>query len=334
MNAEQPIGQQLQNLNIQEKMGEGLETLKDTATGAFSNVSNAVSGAATSVTNSMNDFSNQSVVSAGQDFLNSNSIIAKFVFIIFIVVAFMFIFNLGVYIIGLFSEQSSSPYLVQGTMNGNVNTVVPQDPNNSSAISIMRSNNKPSGMEFTWCIWLNITSLAPPTYGNHWQHIFNKGDANWITSDPALSGISSVNNGPGLYLDASTNRLRVVMDTVSPSDLKSPITMTDIENVPLRKWFHCAIRMQNKVMDIYINGTVAARTVFDNVPKQNYNDVLITQNGGFNGALADLRYYDHALNVTDITSMVAAGRNTFSAKNGSAVDATGYPFYLSNLWYK
>ena len=353
----------IQPNNIQrlgQNIGEGIDGLKEgvvnaysnaaqnasnlyanvaqNANNAYENVAERVVGLGENVTNTMNQFGDKSVVDASQSFLDSNSMIAKFVFLILVIVAFLLLFNLGVFLLGYFTQPASNPYLIRGTSNANINTIIPQDPKSSSSIPVLRSNNQSTGIEFTWSIWLNINSLAPTSFPNAWQHIFNKGDANWLTtsvdtpSNP-MSGIASVNNAPGLYLNAKTNTLRIVMDTVSPNDLKQPSTMVDIPNVPIRMWFNCVIRMQNKVMDVYINGTVAKRVVFDNVPKQNYNDVLVCQNGGFNGSIADLRYFDRALGITDIYSLVTSGRNTNVASNSAKLDATNFPFYLSGLWY-
>jgi hypothetical protein len=181
-----------------------------------------------------------------------------------------------------------------------------------------------------------------------YKHIFNKGDANWDGN-----GVASVNNAPGLYLDTkyeSTNSigtpggaspmmapnspqtavLHFVMNTVSNTN---PIQPLDISNVPIKKWFHCAIRMQNTTMDVYINGVVTGRLVLNDVPKQNYDNVNICKNGGFNGQIADLQYYDRALSVFEINNIVIWGRNTNASSSTGTSDGTGFPYYLSSAWY-
>ena len=104
----------------------------------------------------------------------------------------------------------------------------------------------------------------------------------------------------------------------------------------MQKWFNCCIRLKNKIIDVYINGTVTQRLVLDEVPKQNYYDVNVCSNGGFNGNLADLHYFNRALSVFEINNIVVWGRNKNAANatgGGGASDATGFPYYLSNLWY-
>jgi hypothetical protein len=325
MNFQQPIGEQIQNIDIQGKVGETVEAAKEAAAGAYGNFSETVTNTKESVTNALDEFSGKSMSEASQDFLQTNTIIAKFVFLILVVIGFMFLLNLGVLIMGYFTSPPSSPFVISGLINGNNSGIIPQDPKNKTSVQINRSNDETTGLEFTWSVWLQINDIA---YSNatRYQHIFNKGDQIWDAS----SGIAKINNGPGLYLDCCSNALRVVMSTVNPT---KPVEIVDVSNIPLNKWFNCMIRMENTVMDVYINGTVASRLIMENVPKQNYNDVLVCQRGGFSGSLADLRYFDHALSVMDINSVIVAGPNTNSAGLGSSYNSLGYSYYLSNLWY-
>jgi hypothetical protein len=223
-----------------------------------------------------------------------------------------------------FTQPSNSPYLVKGTMNAANELIISQDPKNKNSIPILRSNNQTTGIEFTWCLWIYVNDVNP-NHTPQYQNIFNKGDG-YYNAD----GIASVNNGPGLYLDNSDNQLHVVMNTVA---ISNPSEHLDVPGIPLRKWFHCTIRMENTILDVYINGVISARLIMQDVPKQNYSDVNICKNGGFNGSIADLQYYDRALSVFEINNIVVWGRNTSASTSAAGSDATGFPYYLSNLWY-
>ena len=81
-------------------------------------------------------------------------------------------------------------------------------------------------------------------------------------------------------------------------------------------------------MDVYINGTIVLRHVFKSVPKQNYGDVYINMNSGFNGLMSDLWYHDRALSGTEIEQIVAAGPDL------TMDDSTNiFPHYLSLNWF-
>ena len=296
-------------LNYGQAVAERLGSTVDTA-------SNALSG-------TFNEFSNQASAAAGAttDFLTANTIIAKFAFILLVLVVFLILFNLGVSIVGYFSEPSADPYIVNGMIDGNTSKVIPQDPKQTNAIPIYRSNDQSKGMEFTWSSWLYLSDLGKDA--GKYQHVFSKGDGN-IDSN---TNLSTVNNGPGLYISPMDNKLHIIMNTVSSTD---PNTSIDIDNIPIQKWFHVALRLQNTVLDVYINGVVVNRLLLNNTPKQNYGNVYVCQNGGFSGKLSNLRYYSRALNVFEINNIVSSGPNM---KVAADMKPIGGFDYLSTQWY-
>jgi hypothetical protein len=283
--------------------------LMEQASNIQSGVSDAISSASNSITSGLSGLtSNADLGSASSEFVNSNSIISKFVFLILVLIVFVMLMNLGVYIISYFLRPNMSPYVVKGLINGNTQVRIPQDPKNSNSVTIYRSNNASKGIEFTWSVWLNINEL--PTSGS--ATIFSKGD-----------GVRQ--KGPMISLTKGTNdsgTIEIQMDSVVGESDKIPIV-----NIPLNRWFNIAIRMQNKIMDVYVNGTVAKRYVFTNVPKQNYGDIVI---GRFNGQMSDLRYFNVALNVFQINNITMAGPNMKSADNQRDTKFD----YLSNIWFQ
>tara|TARA_A100001015_G_scaffold205586_1_gene229853 strand:+ start:236 stop:1213 length:978 start_codon:yes stop_codon:yes gene_type:complete len=310
------------NSKIPTAVANTVDNVTNTASSVASSVSENVNNASDYVKDSISSFGDSDLVGSSTSFLQSNTLIAKFAFLILVLIGFMILLNLGVKIIGYFTQPSGDPKLVNGTMNAANEVVIPQDPKNSQSIPILRSNNQNKGMEFSWSLWMyiNDTSKSPK-----FSHVFNKGNATYDTN-----GIATVNNGPGLYIENENNNLIVVMNTV---DVNNPVEVLVVKDIPLRKWFHCVIRIENTDLDVYINGTIVARSQMQDVPKQNYENVNICKNGGFNGNIADLQYFDKAISIFQINNIVAWGRNTSSANENASGDATGFPYYLSNLWY-
>ena len=306
---QQPV--MAQPINMPESIQNGLNA-----------VSNTVDTVKNNISNSIEEFSKQP--SAPSDFSYSNTMIAKFAFLIFAIIIFIFLINIGIALIVYFTSPQSNPYLVYGIMDGTNSAIIPQDPKNSESIFIGRSNNQSTGAEFTWSVWLFLSDFGnkPSMY----NHIFSKGSN---TFDPK-NNLASPNNAPGLYVAPGENALYVVMDTVSGNDNNNNFY---IKNIPLNKWFNVILRLENMVLDAYINGVIATRLAFQNTPKQNYNDVLICQSGGFSGKLSNLRYYSYALSVFEINSVVYAGPNmkisSIQTKNTLFSDYS----YLSSLWY-
>lgn len=342
MNINQPLGEQMTN-NTQQgqptQPAQSSYSLDNLQSSAASLATGAAAGATSlreSISNTVSDFSSKSIGESSSDFLNSNTIVAKFVFLILILIVFLILMNLGIFLIIYFTSPDKTPYVVKGLINGNSSRTIPQDPKKGNSVTIYRSNNEKEGIAFTWSIWLKRDSVEDSTL--KYSHIFSKGN---FIPDPN-DGSSKMGNAPGVYfetkfdststtLDSSTNELAIFMETVKPeaADMDSITEKILIEDVPLKRWFHLAIRIQNKIMDVYINGTVAKRVTFSNVPKQNYSDIHVAKNGGFNGQLSDLRYFDSALNVFQIMNLVNAGPNLRSNDADKNRDYS----YLANTWY-
>ena len=288
-------------------------------------ISTAVDNTRATVGTTLADFSNKGVVNGSSDFLNSNSIVAKFSFVILALLLFFFLLYLGISLIGYFLQPPLNPYIIRGSIDGNNAQTIQQDPKQQTSAVVLRSNNRSTGIEFSWSCWLFIHSNNET---GKYQHIFNKGNVNYGEND----GIATVNNAPGLYIKPSTNSectLYVTMDTL---DTSSKMPSIDITGIPMKKWFNIIIRLKNTALDVYVNGTVAARLLLPSVPKQNYNDVNVAQNNGFQGKLSNLRYYSYALSVFEINQIVAYGPNTSPSAIASVVTNTD-PYYLSSSWF-
>ena len=256
-------------------------------------------------------------------YIRSNGIVYKFTFFLVVLVIFVFILNLGISLIESMYKPKSTTYLVRGLINGNNPVVISQNPKDLRSVMIGRSNNELSGIEFTWSVWLVLKNNVTGPFRN----IFNKGDSYYAEE----SGFSMVNNGPGLYVgSSSSNVLAVVMDTVNPDEKPST---TIIGDIPYNKWFHVTIRLKNNIIDTYINGVVAKRTVLQFVPKQNYNDVNVCQNGGFDGQLSDLKYSSYALSAIEINRLVTAGPTLRTSSVSSSTPGVVPPYYLSDRWF-
>jgi len=273
---------------------------------------------------SLTDFKAKDVVGGPKEFLDSNSYVAKAAFLILVVIVFVYVLRLCITVIGYLFAPSSSPFLVNGVIDGNVgNLVIPQDPNESNAVPIIRSVNDDVGIGFTWSVWLFIKQKELDTT-SAMRHVFNKGSASMANTPTA--GIMSPNNGPGLYLKPDYSGLTVVMSTFD-----NPTASVDVDNIPINKWFNVIIRVENTVLDVFINGELAKRLPLNSVPFQNYGDVNVAINGGFNGNLSSLRYYNTALGTRAIQNIVSSGPNLTVL--GASGGAPGTMDYLSMRWF-
>lgn len=293
------------------------------------NITSGFNDIKTNLNNAVSDFSSKTAVDAGNEFLESNTIVAKFAFIIVIVIIFMLLFNFGSMIISYFMQPPKSPYIIDGMINGSEPQTIQQDPRTNAPL-VQYSENKDSGAEFTYSVWLYLTGETDDDR----HHVFTKGNYN----------ANTFNGAPSLYVSKSAANdmtATIYMDTmqddgaVTQTDgVNSSTQQIDVSELPYNKWVHLAIRLQNRVLDVYVNGVLTKRQDLVYIPRQNYSNVYVCQDGGFNGNLSDLRYFDSALNVFQISKIASGGPNTNSSKaSASAQTSSKFNSYLSANFY-
>ncbi len=315
----QPQGQQIQSTEILP------QAVTSGVSNAVQSVKDTFGQATADVQQSLNNFSSTSVVDASREYLDSNTLVAKFGFIILVLFGFLFLFKLGMVIMSAIYSPSSSPYLVKGMIGGNEPVKVQQDPKVSGSI-VNLSENETTGIEFTYSVWLNFSGTNADTSEHH---IFNKG------VDASLNS----SNGPGLYVKSAngTNTLMVYMDTFKHNGAITSYDQqretVEIKDIPFNKWVNVMIRVQNRYLDVYVNGVLTKHLDLTYVPRQNFGDVYVCQKGGFSGKLSNLRYYSRALNVFEINGVVAWGPD-LSTSSASSVTESKDASYMSYLWYK
>jgi len=271
-----------------------------------------------SLSNIGNTFGSNRYISGSKEFLNSNTLVAKIAFLVLVMIAFVLILRVGTSLITYFMAPTSNPKLVDGMKPGHVAKMIPQDPKSSGSVTIMRSVDQNNGIEFSWSVWLFVEQLKQD---GKFKHIFHKGNDGF--SGGNSDGMSMPNNAPGLYLDKNTNNLVVIMNTYNNITEK-----VNIKDIPLNKWINVIIRVEGDKMDTYINDTIVNRHKFNSVPKQNYGDVYVNMNGGFDGLLSDLWYHDYGLSIREILAIAEKGPNMSMNKSMDV-----FPPYFSLRWY-
>ena len=142
------------------------------------------------------------------------------------------------------------------------------------------------------------------------QNVFHKGNVN---AYPLMC--------PAVYLHS--NNLKVHINTIENIDEN-----IEIKELPIRKWVHLSIVVDNKNMDIYINGYLKDRKVLTSLPKQNTGNFWCNMNGGFDGYVSRIKYYPYATGLNEIISNVEDGPGK------SACVSTGdKPPYLNRRWF-
>ena len=298
-------------------------------------------------------YGTENFLSKSSDFFNSNTLIAKASFLLFIIIIFISLYYVSSKTIKKLLEPEKSPMLHSGLYNmGDIGTTktISQDPTDPTSHTVYRSENEHDGIEFTYSVWIFINNIK--LNSDKYYHIFHKGST---TEANSVYDIFGPNNSPGLYLytgtkhdetGLSSNNLNENNPTVGLLTRVNVFNNNDsnqsnrfyddihVEGIPIKKWVNIIVRSTSQnIIDIYINGTLTKRHELSNVIKQNYNDVHINLHGtGYPGYLSDLKYYNYAIGTMEINNIVSRGP-TLKYPNDNQAIVKSVPDYLSSKWY-
>lgn len=265
-----------------------------------------------------------STINTESSFMNSNSNISKFMFFFMVFIGFLILLRLGITALSYFFKPNNKPHLIDGMVDGTQLIVFPQYITEPGAVPIFRSVNASDGIEFTWSVWVYIESIdTSASKSNTYKHIFSKGNNN-LTND----GLVFPNNAPGLYLAPNTNKLIIMMNTYNTINEE-----IEIPDVPMNKWVNVIISCVNQTLNVYVNGALIRSVTLSGVPKQNYGNVFVGLNGGFDGNLSNLWYWNYAITNSEIQTIASNGPNltVLGGGGGGMTDKTAN--YLSLRWY-
>ena len=272
-----------------------------------------------------NKFRDNKFVDGAKGFLDSNSMVAKVVFILMVLIIFIMLLRIMAQVLHKLFAPSPTPVLINGLITGKKALTIAQDPKITGSKILLKSDNEDGGIEFTYSCWImvgedNFHSFKPGQV----KHIFHKGNKGFNNE-----GFASVNNSPGLYIDGTENKLIIKMTTFKQSGASNAISETiEVPDIPVEKWINVIIRVENRFLDVYINGSIVARHELESVPKQNDAPVYVNQNQGFSGNLSALRYYNYAVTTSEIQKIMTGGPNMSSNDTMNI-----FPPYLSMRWF-
>jgi hypothetical protein len=153
-----------------------------------------------------------------------------------------------------------------------------------SNVQLPASLNQDKGLTFAYSCWVRIDNFAYQP--GKQKVIFTKGPADLSLSCPAL------------LIDGNTNSFLVKLDTFGATEIVA------IPNIPAKKWMHVVLVVDQKAMDIYINGILHTHHSIAQLPRQNSGTVHTGVDSGFEGKLAGLTYYNYFLKPTDIPALM------------------------------
>jgi hypothetical protein len=223
-----------------------------------------------------------------------------------------------------------------------------QNPSNPKAKTVNFSDNQRSGVEFSYSMFLNINSETFASGARELRHILHKG---YSQVYPLM--------GPGIFCWGDKNTLRVFMNCYNTWD-----NWSDIDNIPVDKWFHLVVSCKGNKVYIYINGNLKSKVTLDGntPPYQNYGNVYafssrklvlnkaqtvslmkdpeaitpgstftgLTFNGSAKGMISRVYYFSYALTYSEIQTLMKMGPSPNLI--GAASTSLEAP-YLADTWW-
>ena len=155
--------------------------------------------------------------------------------------------------------------------------------------------------EFSYTMWIYVQNWT-----GGWKNILVKGsDPGMIVSDDDTVGGSTFDRYPGLWLYPDTNALHARINTLSSAN-----EGCDVKNIPLQKWVHIGYVLNNRTVDIYIDGKLERSCVLRGIPKSNSGKLYVcggTKGNTYFGKISKLIHFKYALKPDEIYSLYSGG---------------------------
>lgn len=211
------------------------------------------------------------------DTIYNNNYFRTFMIIFIVIVAFLLVYKISKY---LYQHKKKSLYLIEGVKDGRKTETI-------GGGALLPSS---TGYEFTFSTWLYIKDWGYKY--DQPKHVFQFG--------------SNESPHPRVTLYPQENNLSIEMATYKRGGVG--IERCDLKNIRVQRWIHLGLVLQNKTLDVYLNGNLARSCTFENVPKLlPWGDLIVTKDGGFEGVISDLFYSNEAFSATHMNFMYRKG---------------------------
>jgi hypothetical protein len=169
----------------------------------------------------------------------------------------------GLIVFFLYGSRTTGPAdeveLIPGSQYGNVQL--------AKSLSLPLSFNQPEGLTYSYTGWILVKDFTDG-FGRE-RRVLSKGDS------------------PGLYLNSTSNAFMVKVSTYGATE------SILIPNIPAMKWIHFALVVDQRAVDVYINGILSRHHTLSQLPKQNTDPVVFGP--GWGGVVGKVVYYAKSL---------------------------------------
>lgn len=231
---------------------------------------------------------NSTTVSNG----NSKSFVQKAIFFVLLIL-FLFVIIYIIYYAYQKTQETNSnePIIISDIIDANVSR-----PSKTVPVPT-------NGMAQSLSTWIYVKSWNY-NFGKY-KNIVWKTNTDLSSTTPPNS--ESTIHSPSLWLYPLTNNLKVITSVDTTENVES----CDINNIPLMKWVNIVYVLNNRTVDVYINGKLERSCALKGVPKSlSDNTKLFVTYGdpaGFDGKMGKTQYFTRALMPNEVASIYNSG---------------------------
>ena len=145
------------------------------------------------------------------------------------------------------------------------------------------------GTEYSYSFWIfmkdtNFDSSCDDSNYSAFKHVFHRGSYDYSSDHLPLL------QNTGVWLYPNTNKFHIRFNTY-----QNVTESCDVGNIPINAWVHVTILLIGNSVDVFINANLKKRQKLRGVPKLNYENLYISNWGGFEGYLCRFRYFNYAI---------------------------------------
>ena len=140
------------------------------------------------------------------------------------------------------------------------------------------------------------------------KHVLWKGNPMKNEKGVAISGNDGKTACPQIFLYPETNTLGISTSTTFSGTTPEK---SDIQNIPLMKWVHICYILNNRSVDVYINGKLERSTALRGIPIITDDPLWVTygedKNPGFYGKMGRTQYFTRAISPNEVSGLYNQG---------------------------
>jgi len=138
------------------------------------------------------------------------------------------------------------------------------------------------GIKFTMSFWIYINNIPE--------------NALWNSEFSKSKGIIAHNNSPNVYYNPKNGLLTIAIGYKDDSGNIEKY-LFNLDNLKLQRWENITIVVENRFVDVYLNGVLEKSTKLPNIHFISNRLLYIGQpNNNFNGYIGQVEHFNNALN--------------------------------------